>query len=302
MLKKSIVSVHIFIVFMLPFVVCARAQSLDQETCDGPVYLASQLSRRATITSRPDPAMTQEALSHDVHGRVVIEAVLCHTGKVTDVRVIESLPDGMTEKAVEAARSTKFTPAEINGQPVSQKMRFEFSFNERGLEEIAAKEAEGRLVDFLEIIGNRRVTDKEIRECIQTQPGQPFREEQIKKDLAAILATGQFDKRLRVAVEESGRGGVGVVFEVQELPLISDLKFEGLEGISEAVILEELQRNGIDLQRGRVYDPVKVRAARMVIRKLLELNGRSNAEVQVRTDEGTSTTLNLTFIVVTRGE
>jgi hypothetical protein len=40
----------------------------------------------------------------------------------------------------------------------------------------------------------------------------------------------------------------------------------------------------------------------MVIRKLLELNGRSNAEVQVRTDEATSTTLNLTFIVVTRGE
>jgi outer membrane protein assembly factor BamA len=72
--------------------------------------------------------------------------------------------------------------------------------------------------------------------------------------------------------------------------------------MSEAVILEELQRNGIDLQRGRVYDPVKVRAARMVIRKLLELNGRSNAEVQVRTDEATSTTLNLTFIVVTRGE
>jgi len=246
--------------------------------------------------------MTQEALSHDVHGRVVIEAVLCHTGKVTDVRVIESLPDGMTEKVVEAARSTKFTPAEINGHPVSQKMRFEFSFNERGLDEIAAKEAEGLLVDFLEIVGNRRVTDKEIRECIQTQPGEPFREERIKKDLAVILATGQFNKTTRVAVEESGRGGVGVVFEVQELPLISDLKFEGLEGISEAVILEELQRNGIDLQRGRVYDPVKVRAARMVIRKLLELNGRSNAEVQVRTDDGTSTTLNLTFIVVTRGE
>src|SRR6266542_501687 len=108
-LKKSIVSVHIFIVFMLPFVLCARAQSLDQETCDGPVYLASELSRRATITSRPDPAMTQEAVSHDVHGRVVIEAVLCHTGKVTDVLVIETLPDGMTEKAVESVRSTKFT-------------------------------------------------------------------------------------------------------------------------------------------------------------------------------------------------
>jgi len=245
--------------------------------------------------------MTKEALSHDVHGRVVIEAVLCHTGKVTDVLVIETLPDGMTEKAVEAARSTKFTPAQINGQPVSQKVGFEFSFNERGLE-IAAKEAEGRLVDFLEIVGNRRLTDKEVLECIQTRPGEAFSVERIKKDLAAILATGQFDKRLRVAVEESGRGGVGVVFEVQELPLISDLKFEGLEGISEAVILEALQKDGIDLQQGRVYDPVKVRAARMVIRKLLELNGRSNAEIQVRTDEATSTTLNLTFIVVTRGE
>ncbi len=222
-LKKSIVSVHIFIVFMLPFVVCARAQSLDQETCDGPVYLAREVSRRATIGSREIPGMTREALSHDVHGRVVIEAVLCHTGKVTDVQVIESLPDGMTEKAVEAALTTKFTPAEINGHPVSQKMRFEFHFNERGLE-IAAKEAEGRLVDFLEIVGNRRVTDKEILECIQTRPGEAFSEEQIKKDLAAILATGQFDKTTRVVTAESTRGGVGVTFEVSELPIIREVK------------------------------------------------------------------------------
>ena len=110
---------YIKIILMLLFVVPAKAQNVSQnreEICHGPVFSALELSRRATIISRPIPAMTQEALAHDVHGRIVLEAVLCRTGRVTDLRVVKSLPYGMTEKALEAVRLIKFTPAEINWQ------------------------------------------------------------------------------------------------------------------------------------------------------------------------------------------
>jgi len=96
-MKKSIDSRYINIILMLLFVVPAKAQHLNQngeETCHGPVFSARELSRRATITSGPIPAMTQEALANDVHGRVVLEAVLCRTGRVTDLRFVESLPMG----------------------------------------------------------------------------------------------------------------------------------------------------------------------------------------------------------------
>jgi hypothetical protein len=71
------------IFLMLLFVVPAKAQNLNQnqeERCNGPVFSGRELSRRATITSRPSPEMTKEALDHNVHGRFVLEAVLMSHG------------------------------------------------------------------------------------------------------------------------------------------------------------------------------------------------------------------------------
>ena len=90
--KKSTASGYILIILTLLFVVPAKAQNLNrnrEETCGGPVYSARELSHRATITSRPIPAMTEEALAHDAHGRVVLEPVLCRTGLITDQRYQE---------------------------------------------------------------------------------------------------------------------------------------------------------------------------------------------------------------------
>jgi TonB family protein len=93
--------------------------------------------------------MTQEALAHDVHGRVVLEAVLCRTGRITDLRVIESLPFGMTEKVLETVRQIKFVPAEKDWHTVSQRMRFEVLFNDSGVDAITAEEADGRNVEAI---------------------------------------------------------------------------------------------------------------------------------------------------------
>jgi len=39
------------------------------------------------------------------------------------------LPDGLTEKAIAAARSIRFQPAQKDGRPVSQYAVIEYSFN-----------------------------------------------------------------------------------------------------------------------------------------------------------------------------
>ena len=95
-------------------------------SCSGPVYKAKEVSRKAKITSYPPPAgMPAEGEG----GRVVLKVVLCHTGEVTDIEIVEKLHDGLTEKAVEAAKLVKFIPAEKDGQKVSQRARFEYIFS-----------------------------------------------------------------------------------------------------------------------------------------------------------------------------
>lgn len=299
--KKSTVAGYIKIVLLSLLAVPANAQVLNQfveEPCNGPVFGARDISQPATITARPIPEMTQEARDHDVHGRVVVEAILCRTGRVTDLRIVEGLPYGMTEKTLEAVRQIKFTPAEMNWHTVSQKIRLEFYFNERGVDEIAAKDAEGRTVEAVEIIGNRRVPTNEILRLIQTQPGTLCSVEQLKKDLAAILATGHFNSRgTRISPEEGSRGGVVVVIEVQELPVISQLKFEGLTGVAESSVFEAWQNEKIDLRQSQTYDPAKVRTAIAIIRKVLAANGQRDVEVEERSEGTTADSFVLTFVI-----
>jgi outer membrane protein insertion porin family len=204
----------------------------------------------------------------------------------------------MTESALEAVRRITFTPAEMNWHTVSQRQRFEFLINDRGIREIAPGDAAGRLVEAVEVMGNRRLSKEEILHWVHTRPGERYSHDQLTEDLNAILATGYFDKLgTRVIAEDGIRGGVAVTFEVFELPLISEVKFEDLKNLTESVILDALLKENIDVRKGAVYDPVKVRNAVRVIRNLLESKGKGNANVEVLSESVTATAIVLTFVI-----
>jgi len=123
-----------------------------------------------------------------------------------------------------------------------------------------------RLVESVEVIGYRRLTKADISVHIKTRSGQWFSNERIRRDLERILATNLFDKRhTRVTTEPGLEGGVVVLFEVVEMPLLSAVSFKGLRVIEASQIFEALCKKGISLEKDTVYDPVKVRAAKRVI-------------------------------------
>jgi TonB family protein len=86
-------------------------------------------SLRPTILYREKAKYTEEARQNKVQGTVVLQVVFHANGSITDIRVVRSLPDGLTEKAIEAAKRIRFNPAVRNGVPVSVRGTLEFSFN-----------------------------------------------------------------------------------------------------------------------------------------------------------------------------
>ena len=100
----------------------------EDETCSEPIFERKEVSRPAKFKT-PDVGMTDEARAKARVVVVGVAIVLCRTGRVTDVRVVKSAPDGMTERVVEAVRRMKFTPAEKEGEEVSQRVRIEFEFH-----------------------------------------------------------------------------------------------------------------------------------------------------------------------------
>lgn len=84
---------------------------------------------RPTILYREKAKYTEEARQNKVQGVVVLQVVFTADGRITSIRTVRGLPDGLTEKAIEAAQKIRFNPATKNGQPVSVRGTLEFTFN-----------------------------------------------------------------------------------------------------------------------------------------------------------------------------
>jgi TonB family protein len=87
-----------------------------------------QVDEKARILSRPEPRYTEEARANAVQGTVVLRAVFSESGEVRNIRVMSALPDGLTERAIAAARQIRFTPAIRDGRAVSQYIQIEYHF------------------------------------------------------------------------------------------------------------------------------------------------------------------------------
>jgi TonB family protein len=86
-------------------------------------------SLKPTILYREKAKYTEEARQNKIQGSVLLQVVFNINGLITDIRVIRGLPDGLTEKAIEAAKKIRFNPAVKNGAPVSVRGTLDFAFN-----------------------------------------------------------------------------------------------------------------------------------------------------------------------------
>lgn len=85
-------------------------------------------SLRPTIVYRERAKYTEEARANKIQGTVVLSVVYTFDGRITDIRVVRGLPDGLSESAIEAAKKIRFQPAVKAGQPVSVRGNIEFNF------------------------------------------------------------------------------------------------------------------------------------------------------------------------------
>jgi outer membrane protein insertion porin family len=161
----------------------------------------------------------------------------------------------------------------------------------------ASSSSQQKLVEEVQIEGNRRQRDEDILYHIQTRAGDPYNPAQVQRDLQALLNLPFFDKTATsVSIIDPGpRGGVVVRFTVKELPVIRDLQFKGLKSIGEADVLKAFREQRVGVTKESVYDPVKINNAKRVIKELLSEHGHPNAEIKDVVEEVSATSVALTF-------
>ena len=297
MAAGKLFAISLTLIIVLATAVGAQNRNVEPEKCPGPIYGGKDVAQRAKIVNYADTSvLTRVATEYGFHGTIRADAVLCRSGRVTDIHLTKQLPRNLDEFVVAAIETTEFKPAESNWHTVSQRIQFEFSINDDSpVEQIDPAQAEGRLVERLEIMGNRTISVDRIESLIKITPGEPFRKETMEKDLQSVLASGFFDsKQTRVYTESGVRGGVGVVFEIVERPLINEIKFKGLP-IDESIALENLKTLGV--QSGARYSYEKMNQTLAMLERLLESKGHQTSKVVLQTTLVDSMTINLYFVI-----
>ncbi|MEP7270592.1 MAG: TonB family protein [Acidobacteriota bacterium] len=81
-----------------------------------------------TIVYKEKARYTEEARQNQIQGTVILRATFSADGRITDIRVVRGLPNGLTENAIQAAQRIRFQPALNNGVPITVRASLEFNF------------------------------------------------------------------------------------------------------------------------------------------------------------------------------
>lgn len=106
---------------------------LSTETSGGTdynrVFTGREVTSKARVLSKPEPSYTDSARKYSVEGTVVLRAVISSSGEMVKIRVVKSLPHGLTERAVAAARNIRCAPATKDGHAVQMHIQLEYQFH-----------------------------------------------------------------------------------------------------------------------------------------------------------------------------
>jgi outer membrane protein insertion porin family len=127
-------------------------------------------------------------------------------------------------------------------------------------------------VKLVEIQGNHRIEDSTIRAKLQIEEGGLFDCRVIQEDIRAIFQLGYFED---VQVKSEGfEGGIKIIYVVSERPFVSEIQFEGYDGVT----LEDLNEQ-ISLEVDNFFDEKQLKSDVEKVKKYYEEEGLSNAKV-----------------------
>ncbi|HKR11958.1 MAG TPA: energy transducer TonB [Pyrinomonadaceae bacterium] len=107
---------------------CGNGGGRDGAVPERP-FSGAEVEQRARLLAKPEPQYTEEARKNQITGTVRLRVVFASSGEVVQIKAVNTLPFGLTERAIAAARQIRFIPAVKGGRSVSVQMQLEYNFN-----------------------------------------------------------------------------------------------------------------------------------------------------------------------------
>ncbi len=104
----------------IAFVFCS-VQEISAQT-------VNQTTRDVVITETPQPGYTDAARENSIEGTITARVTFKADGTIGKIFLVNRLPHGLNQKAIEAARKIKFFPAIKNNVPITVIRKVEYNF------------------------------------------------------------------------------------------------------------------------------------------------------------------------------
>ncbi|HXE53611.1 MAG TPA: POTRA domain-containing protein, partial [Tepidisphaeraceae bacterium] len=137
---------------------------------------------------------------------------------------------------------------------------------------------EGRIVDDVQIRGNRQVPTSVIRNVIRIQAGQKYDPATVQDDYRRIFELKKFSN-VEAQVEPTPSGGVVVVFVVTEQELIKTITWRGNKQVDTKTL-----QDAADIRVGQAIDAFRISLAKQAIANAYRDKNFPMAHVEVAMD------------------
>ena len=143
--------------------------------------------------------------------------------------------------------------------------------------------------------GNRRIPAETIKSRMTTRPGDVYDQATLERDFNALWNTGYFDD-LRFEREQTPKGWVIYVY-VKEKPTIREIKYVGLNSISQSDLLDKFKERKVGISQESQFDPTRVKKAEVVIKEMEAAHGHQFATIRTEVHPIPPASVGVTFII-----
>lgn len=158
-----------------------------------------------------------------------------------------------------------------------------------------AQAAKQEVIVGIEPTGNRRIPKDAILSRMFTHVGDVYDQAALERDFNSLWNTGYFDD-LRFEKEEVENGVIIRVY-VKEKPTIREIKYTGLNAVSQSDVLDRFKKDKVGLSVESQYDPTKVKKAEVVLKELLSEHGRQFATIRSEVRQIPPASVAVNFVV-----
>ncbi len=153
--------------------------------------------------------------------------------------------------------------------------------------------AQQGIIEDIRIHGNRRIPAETIRSRMFTRPGDVYDAAGMERDFNSLWNAGYFDD-LRIEREEGPKGWILHVY-VKEKPTIREIKYLGLNAVSQSDVLDKFKERKVGLSQESQFDPTRVKKAEVVLKELLAAHGRQFATITTEVRQIPPAAVGITF-------